>query len=111
MGGGSGFFVSPNTNAIMSSVEPHTRGAASGILSMLNNTGQMLSIAIVFPLALSQIPFGAVQQVFINGGGMGQFASVIPPFLSGLHLAFLVSFVLSLAGMIVAALRPTHGSA
>src|SRR5205823_4279203 len=26
MGGGSGFFVSPNTNAIMSSVEPHTRG-------------------------------------------------------------------------------------
>ena len=111
MGGGSGFFVSPNTNAIMSSVEPHTRGAASGILTMLNNTGQMLSIAIVFPLALSQIPFGAIQQVFINGGGLGQFASVIPPFLSGLHLAFLVSFVLSLIGMVVAALRPAHRSA
>src|SRR5438874_3145833 len=78
MGGGSGFFVSPNTNAIMSSVEPHTRGAAAGILNMLNNTGQMLSIAIVFPLALSNIPFGAIQQVFINGGGMGHFASVIP---------------------------------
>jgi EmrB/QacA subfamily drug resistance transporter len=108
MGGGSGFFVSPNTNAIMSSVEPHTRGAAAGILNMLNNTGQMLSIAIVFPLALSQIPFGAIQQVFITGGGMGSFASVIPLFLSGLHLAFIVSFVLSLIAAVVAALRPAH---
>ena len=108
MGGGSGFFVSPNTNAIMSSVEPHTRGAAAGILNMLNNTGAMLSIAIVFPLALSRIPFQAIQQVFITGGGMGHFVSAIPPFLSGLHLAFLVSFVLSVIAAIVAALRPAH---
>ena len=108
MGGGSGFFVSPNTNAIMSSVEPHTRGAAAGILNMLNNTGAMLSIAIVFPLALSKIPFQAIQQVFITGGGLGHFASAIPPFLSGLHLAFLVSFVLSVIAAVVAALRPAH---
>jgi MFS family permease len=110
MGGGSGFFVSPNTNAIMSSVEPHTRGAAAGILNMLNNTGQMLSIAIVFPLALSKLPFGAVQQVFITGGGLGNFASIIPVFLSGLHQAFLISFVLSVIAAIVAALRPSHGT-
>jgi EmrB/QacA subfamily drug resistance transporter len=110
MGGGSGFFVSPNTNAIMSSVEPHTRGAAAGILNMLNNTGQMLSIAIVFPLALSKLPFGAVQQVFITGGGMGSFASIIPVFLSGLHEAFLISFVLSIIAAVVAALRPSHGT-
>ena len=108
MGGGSGFFVSPNTNAIMSSVEQHTRGAAAGILNMLNNTGQMLSIAIVFPLALSNIPFQAVQQVFITGGGMGQFSSAIPPFLAGLHLAFLVSFILSIIAAVVAALRPPN---
>ena len=76
---------------------------------MLNNTGAMLSIAIVFPLALSKIPFGAVQQVFINGGGLGNYTSAIPPFLSGLHLAFLVSFVLSVIAAIVAALRPAHG--
>ncbi|HEV2579782.1 MAG TPA: MFS transporter [Ktedonobacteraceae bacterium] len=110
MGGGSGLFMSPNTNAIMSSVEPHTRGAAAGILNMLNNTGQMLSIAIVFPLALSKLPFGAVQQVFITGGGMGSFASTIPDFLSGLHLAFLISFILSVIAAIVAASRPAHGS-
>ena len=106
MGGGSGFFVSPNTNAIMSSVEPHTRGAASGILSMLNNTGQMLSIAIVFPLALSQVPMKAVMQVFIFGGGMDPTALTL--FMDGLHLAFFVSFALSVIAMIVAALRPAH---
>src|SRR6266566_3198097 len=101
MGGGSGLFVSPNTNAIMSSVPPERRGAAAGILSMLNNTGQMLSIAIVFPLALSSVPIAAMMQVFIYGGGMSQFPSALALFLHGLHSAFLVSFVLSLVAMIV----------
>ena len=108
MGGGSGFFVSPNTNAIMSSVEPQRRGAAAGILNMLNNTGQMLSIAIVFPLALSSVPIAAMMQVFIYGGGMSQFPAALAAFLHGLHLAFLVSFALSVVAMIVAALRPAH---
>jgi EmrB/QacA subfamily drug resistance transporter len=107
MGGGSGLFASPNTNAIMSSVEPHARGAAAGILNMINNTGQMLSIAIVFPLALSAVPVAAMMQVFIYGGGMQSSAMVT--FLHGLHLAFLVSFGLSVTAMIVAALRPAHG--
>lgn len=108
MGGGSGFFTSPNTNAIMSSVEPQMRGAASGILAMLNNTGQMLSIAIVFPLALSQVPMAAMMQVFIYGGGMGAFPAAQALFMNGLHLAFFVSFAISIVAMIVAALRPAH---
>ena len=77
---------------------------------MLNNTGQMLSIAIVFPLALSKLPFKAIQQVFISGGGMGRFASIVPLFLSGLHQAFWVSFVLSVIATIVSALRPKHSA-
>ncbi len=109
MGGGSGFFASPNTNAIMSSVPTNMRGAAAGILNMLNNTGQMLSIAIVFPLALSAVPMAAMMQVFIYGGGMSQFPAALAIFLSGLHNAFLVSFALSIVAMIVAALRPSHG--
>ncbi len=108
MGGGSGLFASPNTNAIMSSVVPGMRGAAAGILSMLNNTGQMLSIAIVFPLALSAVPAAVMMQVFIYGGGMSKYPAALNAFLHGLHLAFLVSFALSAAAMIVAALRPSH---
>src|SRR6266516_2619774 len=109
MGGGSGFFAAPNTNAIMSSVRPNMRGAAAGILSMLNNTGQMLSIAIVFPLALSAVPMAAMMQVFIYGGGMSKYPAALAIFLHGLHNAFLVSFALSVIAMIVAALRPSHG--
>ena len=108
MGGGSGLFVSPNTNAIMSSVTPQTRGAAAGILAMLNNTGSMLSIAIVFPLALSKVPMAAMMQVFIYGGGMSHFPAALALFLRGVHQAFLVSFALSVVAMIVAALRPAH---
>lgn len=108
MGGGSGFFASPNTSAIMSSVEPHMRGAASGVLTMLNNTGQMLSIAIVFPLALSQVPMAAMMRVFIYGGGMAAFPAAQALFMNGLHLAFFVSFAISVVAMVVAALRPSH---
>src|SRR6266699_439997 len=108
MGGGSGLFVSPNTNAIMSSVTPQTRGAAAGILSMLNNTGAMLSIAIVFPLALSAVPMAAMMHVFIYGGGMSHFPAALALFLHGVHLAFYVSFALSVVAMIGAALRPAH---
>jgi MFS family permease len=108
MGGGSGFFASPNTNAIMSSVLPQMRGAAAGILNMLNNTGQMLSIIIVFPLALSAVPIQAMMQVFIYGGGMSQFPAALALFMHGLHTAFLVSFALSILAMVVAALRPAH---
>lgn len=111
MGGGSGFFVSPNTNAIMSSVQAQMRGAAAGILNMLNNTGQMLSIAIVFPVALSQVPQDAMMQVFIYGGGMGKFPAALAAFMGGLHNAFLISCIISLVAMAVAWLRPSHSHA
>ena len=70
MGGGSGLFTSPNVNALMSTVPPRQRGIASGINTMVGNTGQMLSIAIAFPLVLSQIPQEVMFHVFLYGGGM-----------------------------------------
>src|SRR2546423_7590378 len=92
----------------MSSVEPHTRGAAAGIINMLNNTGQMLSIAIVFPLALSAVPMAAMMQVFIYGGGGSPFPTALAPFLHWGHLAFYLSLPLGVGAVIVAALRPAH---
>src|SRR5918912_792468 len=71
MGGGSGLFSSPNINALMSTVPPRQRGTASGINTMVGNTGQMLSIAIAFPLVLSRIPEDVMFKVFLYGGGMG----------------------------------------
>jgi len=109
IGGGSGLFASPNTNAIMSSVVPEKRGSAAGINYMLMSTGQMLSIAIVFPLVLSSIPEEIMFHVFLYGGGMsGVYLAV---FESGMHKAFLASFAVTLIAAAISALRPAHGFA
>ncbi len=108
MGGGSGFFSSPNTNVIMTSVRPDQRGTAAGVRTMLSNTGQMLSIAIAFPLVLSKIPQDVMQQIFIYGGGMGSNPGALHTFLGGLHAAFLISCGVSLIAALAAMLQPSH---
>ena len=108
VGGGSGLFSSPNTNAIMSSVVVERRGIAAGVRTMLMNTGQMVSIAIVFPLVLSQIPQDVMFRVFLYGGGMGDNPRALASFESGLHAAFLLSFAITLLAALVSAMRPSH---
>jgi MFS family permease len=107
---GSGLFSSPNTNAIMSSVVPERRGVTAGVRSMLANTGQMLSIAVAFPLVLSRIPQSLMVHVFIYGGGMAADPQALNAFQSGLHEAFLLSFAITLVAAAVSAMRPTDHS-
>jgi EmrB/QacA subfamily drug resistance transporter len=107
MGGGSGLFASPNMNAIMSAVKPNERGIASGIRSMLMNTGQMLSIAIAFPLVLSQLPETVLYHVFLYGGGLGGTPQVLASFEFGMHEAFLVSAVFTVFAAIISFRRPS----
>ena len=57
---------------------------------MLANTGQMLSIAIAFPLVLAKIPEDAMMQIFLYGGGMGSDPAALAIFLGGLHQAFFI---------------------
>jgi EmrB/QacA subfamily drug resistance transporter len=108
MGGGSGLFTSPNVNALMSTVPPQQRGMASGINTMVGNTGQMLSIAIAFPLVLSRIPEDVMFRVLVYGGGMADLPDVQRAFEQGLHQAFLVSFGITLVAAAASALRPAH---
>src|SRR5581483_11904207 len=96
MGGGSGLFNSPNTNAIMQSVPPERRGIAAATRTMLANTGQMLSIAIIFPLVLSQLPEQVMIRVFLYGGGMNDVPQILASFEAGLRIAFLLSFIITL---------------
>ncbi len=76
---------------------------------MLMNTGQMLSIAIVFPLVLSRIPEDVMFHVFLFGGGMS--GAPLAIFESGMHEAFLASFVVTLIAAVISALRPAHSFA
>jgi MFS family permease len=59
LGFGYGLFSSPNTNAIMSSVDVRYLGIASGMVSTMRAVGQMLSLAIAM-LVFSAI-IGTVQ--------------------------------------------------
>jgi MFS family permease len=59
LGLGFGLFSSPNTNAVMSSVESKFYGVASGILGTMRLTGQMLSLGIA--MLLLALYIGRVQ--------------------------------------------------
>ena len=107
MGGGSGFFSSPNTSAIMTSVRPEQRGMAAGVRMMLAYTGQMLSIAIAFPLVLAKIPQDVMMNIFIYGGGMSSAPAALSDFLHGVHLAFIISAVMSVIAAGVSTLQPS----
>ena len=108
MGGGSGLFSSPNTNTIMSAVPREHRGSAAGIRTMLNNTGQMLSISIAFPLVLSHIPQEVMFKIFLYGGGMSGAHDALETFLNGLHDVFWISVAITLVAALVSALQPSH---
>lgn len=92
----------------MSSVVPEKRGTAAGINYMLMSTGQMLSIAIVFPLVLSRIPEEIMFHIFLYGGGMS--GAPLAAFESGMHQAFLASFLVTLVAALISALRPRQMS-
>ncbi|MEM3325867.1 MAG: MFS transporter, partial [Thermoproteus sp.] len=52
LGFGFAFFISPNTNIIMSSVEPKHRGVASAVVAVMRLIGQSLSMAIAASILL-----------------------------------------------------------
>ena len=95
MGIGSGMFFSPNTRAIMSNVPFHERVITSGIRTMMNNAGMMVSLGMTIPVlshSLS-IPKGASIDVDI------------PEFINGLHFVFFISFGMSLIAAVISFLR------
>jgi MFS family permease len=51
-GCGMGMFAAPNAAAVMNSVPPENRGAASGMLATLQNAGQQMSLAIFFTVMI-----------------------------------------------------------
>jgi len=93
IGLGLALFSSPNTNAIMSSVEKKFYGVASGMLSTMRLTGQMFSMGIstlVFALYIGKV-------------------SITPeyyqPFLKSVRIIFVVFTVLCILGIFASLAR------
>ena len=91
---GSGMFGAPNRTAIMNSVPPRQRGAASGVTGTLQNAGSSLSIGVFFSLMIvglaSSLPTTLKDGLLAHGvpdAAAGQIAN-LPP-VGSLFAAFL----------------------
>jgi MFS family permease len=62
-GVGMGMFAAPNAAAVMNSVPAEHRGAASGMLATLQNTGQQVSMALFFTIVIVSLSTGLTGSV------------------------------------------------
>jgi EmrB/QacA subfamily drug resistance transporter len=98
LGFGFALFSSPNTNAVMGSVDRRFYGVASATLATMRVTGMMLSMAVA--ILLFTLLIGSVQIT----------SEVFPAFLRSLRLAFLIFSILC-AGGVAASLARGPGKA
>ncbi len=70
-GCGMGMFAAPNASSVMSAVPAENRGAASGMLTTLQNAGQQLSLAIFFTVVIVGLSHGLGSGALsvLNGAG------------------------------------------
>jgi EmrB/QacA subfamily drug resistance transporter len=93
MGIGFGLFSSPNSNAIMSSVEKRHLGVASGVVGTMRMIGQMMSMGIAMMLI----------SVYIGKQTINP--STYPGLISGMRTGFLIFSILSVFGIFASLAR------
>jgi EmrB/QacA subfamily drug resistance transporter len=108
LGVGFALFSSPNTNAVMSSVDRRFYGVAAGTLGTMRTIGQSLSMGIV--MLLFAIFIGATR--FIGGTSISPEA--FSPFLQSVRVAFVVFACLCFMGVFASMargkVRPSGGN-
>jgi MFS family permease len=93
IGSGFGFFSSPNTNAIMGSVERRFYGVASAMVSTMRLLGQTFSMGLA--LMVFAIFIGNIQITPL----------VYPELLSSIHTVFIICTILCFIGIFAALTR------
>ena len=95
MGIGFGLFSSPNSNAIMSSVEKRHLGVASGVVGTMRMIGQMMSMGIAMMLISLYIGRQTINP------------ATFPGLLSAMRTGFIIFSILSIFGIFASLAR--HG--
>jgi EmrB/QacA subfamily drug resistance transporter len=93
LGIGLGIFSSPNTNAIMGSVERNCYGVASGTLGTMRLAGQMLSMGITM----------MVLAIFV--GNVQITPDLYPAFIEGMKISMAVFAAMCIAGIFFSLVR------
>ena len=99
MGTGFGLFTTPNSNAIMSSVEKKQLGIASGVVGTMRMVGQMTSMGIAL----------MILSVFI--GKQTITPSTYPSFISGMRTGFIIFSALCVLGIFASLARNKRNAA
>ena len=87
LGIGLSLFVSPNTNAVMSSITPRIYGVASATINTMRQIGQMLSMGIVMIVLSSVMGRVTISQPYYAD------------FITSTRIAFIIFALLSLGGI------------
>ena len=95
MGIGFGLFSSPNSNAIMSSVEKRYLGVASGVVGTMRMIGQMMSMGIAMMLLSLYIGKQSINH------------ATYPGLISAMRTGFIIFSILSVLGIFASLAR--HG--
>jgi hypothetical protein len=93
MGIGFGLFSSPNSNAIMSSVEKRNLGLASGVVGTMRMVGQMMSMGIAMMLIALYIGKQTINPATYSG------------FVSAMKTGFVIFSILSVLGIFASLAR------
>jgi EmrB/QacA subfamily drug resistance transporter len=110
MGIGSGMFNSPNTAAMMGTVPPQRRGIGAGVRTMLQNTGAVISIALVLAIITAAVPKPVLFKIF-SGLASGLSDAKLDPFIANMQTALWILAATSVLGAGVSLLRPRYVSA
>jgi EmrB/QacA subfamily drug resistance transporter len=93
MGIGFGLFSSPNSNAIMSSVDKRNLGVASGVVGTMRMVGQMMSMGIAMMLISLYIGKQTINP------------STYPGLISAMRTGFIIFSILSVSGIFASLAR------
>ena len=97
LGIGLAFFSSPNTNAIMGSVDRTNYGVASSTIGTMRLTGQMLSM-------------GIAMTIFALNLGTSEIVPILyPNLLASIRTSFVIFFIICLPGVAASMIRSRAG--
>lgn len=104
VGLGTGLFMTPNTNAIMSTVDARRRGVANGVRSMMQNTGYVVGTALSLGIVTTWLP--AHEKAEAYAGTLSRLGErSLADLTHGYHVAFSVLAAIAAVGMVVSLLR------
>ena len=104
VGIGTGLFMTPNTNSIMSTVDARRRGVANGVRSMMQNTGYVVGTALSLGIVTTWLPSREKAEAY--AGTLSRLgADSLAGLTHGYHVAFFVLAAISGAGMVASLLR------